>query len=227
MTLAAEERSFWDVPEVAPDGAWREKRNLAAALRELAALCVTTDAPESVLAAAAASATKIAERLRVHPRRTFKEAFASCTTLEDFAVFADRGTLAGKSNPFAPPMRFNMEGETAVGLVSFGPPFEGLPGCVHGGLVAAAFDQLFGYLQIKRGVGSLTGELTVRYRRPTPLDKPLRFEASLARTDGRRSFVTACVRAGDTVTAEATGIFIELDGERMHSVIAGERPAER
>ena len=57
-----------------------------------------------------------------------------------------------------------MEGDVAVSRVTFGPPFEGIPGHVHGGIVAAAFDQLFGYLQVKRNTGSLTGELTVRYR---------------------------------------------------------------
>src|SRR5438445_13655507 len=104
---AEEPRTFWDVPEPTTD-AWREKRRLAAALRELAALCVTTDAPETTLAYAADAVSRIAERIGAFPSRTFRDAWASCTTPDDFAVFADRAPLTGESNPFAPPMRLHM-----------------------------------------------------------------------------------------------------------------------
>jgi hypothetical protein len=39
---AAATANFWEVPDDAVTGAWAEKRRLAAALRELIALCVTT-----------------------------------------------------------------------------------------------------------------------------------------------------------------------------------------
>jgi acyl-coenzyme A thioesterase PaaI-like protein len=211
-------RTFWDVPEPTTD-AWREKRRLAAALRELAALCVTTDAPETTLSYAADAASRIVEHLSAFPTRTFKDGWASCATPDDFAVFADRAPLTGESNPFAPPMHLHMQGDEAIGHIVFGPMFEGIPGCVHGGLVAAAFDQVFGYLQVKRGVRSLTGSLTVRYRKPTPLQTELRFEAHVERVEGRRSYVISRLMAGEEVTAEAEAIFIALDAERMQSMI--------
>ena len=213
-------RNFWDVPEGLPQGAWVQKRRLAAALRELNALCVTTDAPEATLSYAADAATRMVERLAAHPGRTFLQGYAACNGYDDLAVFADRGTLTGQSNPISPMMALAMEGDTAVGHVTFGPAIEGAPGCVHGGMVAAAFDQLFGYLQVRRGVGSLTGELTVRYLQTTPIEASLRFEAQVARVDRRKSFVTARMTAGDVLTAEAEAVFVALDPDKMRNAIA-------
>jgi acyl-coenzyme A thioesterase PaaI-like protein len=219
-------RTFWDVPAVAPDAAWREKRRLAAALRELATLCVTTDAPETTLSYAADAVERIAERLAQHPQRTFKQGMASCKSPDDLARFADRGTLTGLCNPYSPPMELSMEGERAIARVTFGPPFEGIPGHVHGGLVAAAFDQLFGYMQVKLGAGSVTGELTVRYLLPTPLLRSLHLEARVVSAEGRRSVVAAKMLSGEHVTAEADGIFIRLDAARLHGMIASSGPSE-
>jgi len=215
------EKTFWDVPHTSPDGPWLEKRRLASALRTLAGLCVTTDAPEAALREAADAAEQIVARIGVHPTRTFKQGLADCQSHDDIARFADRSTMAGLSNPNSPPMFFAMDGETAVATVTFGPPFEGVPGCVHGGIVAAAFDQLFGYLQVKRGMGSLTGELKVRYRRPTPVLTPLRMEAHVVRVVGRASNVSARMLAGETITAEADGIFILVDPTQLREIIAG------
>ena len=55
------------------------------------------------------------------------------------------------------------------GTVTFGSAYEGPPGHVHGGYVAAAFDELLGMTQSLGGMPGMTGTLTVRYRRPTPL----------------------------------------------------------
>ncbi len=209
------ERHFWDVPERLVTGAWAEKRRLAGALRRLISLCVTTDAPEAVLAEVTRGVEVARERLEAHPKRTFQDGFSSCQSLDDFAVFTDRATLVGECNPYSPPMTLHFDGEMAVATVTFGPPFEGAPGLVHGGLVAAAFDQLFGYLQVRLKKASMTGLLTVRYKRPTPFQTELRLEAHLDRSEGRRHHVKARLLAHGEVTAEAEGIFVSLETDRF------------
>ncbi|RYG63977.1 hypothetical protein EON77_20270, partial [bacterium] len=169
-------RSFWDIPDGLITGAWAEKRRVADELRHLVARCVTTDAPEDVLANVRELIEEAARALDPYPGLTFGEGRDACRDYDDLAVYADRGALVGPCNPLAPPMHLSMEGDTAVARVRFGPPYEGLPGAVHGGFVAAAFDQLFGYLQVQRNVGSVTATLTVDYRKITPLDTDLRYE---------------------------------------------------
>mgnify|MGYP006303230097 CR=1 FL=1 len=105
------------------------------------------------------------------------------------------------------------------GHARFGPAYEGPPGCVHGGWVAAAFDEVLGFAQSLTGIPGMTGTLTVIYRRPTPLETDLRFEARVERTEGRKRFVRGTVTGGGELTAEAEGIFIAIDPERFRNLL--------
>ena len=66
--------------------------------------------------------------------------------------------------------------------------------------------------------GGVTGTLSVRYLGLTPIDTPLRYEAWLDRSEGRKTFVKARLRTSppadsteaSRVTAEAEGIFISV-----------------
>jgi acyl-coenzyme A thioesterase PaaI-like protein len=209
---------FWDLPVEPPNEVWRERRRLAAALRELIALCVTTEADEAALASAADATCAAVDRLAPFPRKRFIDAFVADPG-SDKMEFADRGTLVGPSNPIAPPLVLRDDGETPIAEVTFGPAYEGAPGCVHGGFIAAAFDQLFGYVQVTRNAGSLTATLSVKYRRPTPIDVPLRIEGRLDRVDGRKSWVSARMFARGEVTAEAEGFFVALAGGQMQTIV--------
>jgi len=211
-------RSYWDITDK-PSSAVLAKRRLAAAVRELAGLTATSDAPEAALGEMAEIAEGIAASLRAHPARTFRDAFATCKTEEDFLPFADRSLMTGRSNPFAPPMTLSMRGNKAIGTVRFGVTYEGVPGHVHGGMVAAVLDETLGYLAVNHDIGGLTAMLTVRYRAPTPLEAELTIEADVVRTDGRKAFVEARILCGDTVTAEAEAVFIAVDRNRMLAVI--------
>jgi hypothetical protein len=211
-------RSYWDITD-SPSIAVLAKRRLAAAVRELVGLTVTSDAPDAVLHELAKGAEGMVSSLRTYPTRTFRDAFATCKTEEDFVPFADRSLMTGRSNPFAPPMTLSMHGKSAVGKVRFGSIYEGVPGHVHGGMLAAVLDEALGYLAVNHDIGGLTAMLTVRYRAPTPLHADLTIEADVVRTDGRKAFVEARIVAGDAITAEAEGVFIAVDRTRMLAVI--------
>jgi acyl-coenzyme A thioesterase PaaI-like protein len=218
MNESPKKRSYWDITD-RPSPSTLAKRRLAAAVRELAALTATTDAPEETLALAASAVEAEIERLRAHPTRTFRDAFATCKTEEDFAPFADRSLMTGQSNPYSPPMQLAMVGSKAVGKVTFGVTYEGVPGHVHGGLVAAALDETLGFLAVNNDIGGLTAVLTIKYRAPTPLQKELIIEANVVRTDGRKAFVEARMKSGDVTTAEAEGVFVAVNRDRMLAVI--------
>ena len=95
------------------------------------------------------------------------------------------------------------------GRVDLDITWEGPPGCVHGGYVAHLFDCLMGQHNLNVGIPAMTGNLSVRYRRPTPLHTDLLLEAHTARSSGRK-IVHQRRRSprGGTVTAEAEGLFI-------------------
>ncbi len=83
-------------------------------------------------------------------------------------------------------------------------PTRARPERSHGGIVAAIFDDVLGYLLRFLQQPAYTGELTVRYLAPTPIREPLEFRARVERVEGRKI---------DTI-AEAYAI--GDDGERTH-----------
>lgn len=137
---------------------------------------------------------------------------------EAWAQF-DFSPFIGLANPMSPPLSLDYEGDKVVCDVTFGSAFEGPPSCVHGGYVAAAFDEVLGAAQSLSGEQGMTARLTVNYRSPTPLCQPLRIEAWVDRREGRKIFVTGHMHAGDRLTAEAEGLFIAFDPEKFLALL--------
>ena len=147
------------------------------------------------------------------------EGFAEAANSGDPHAHFDHSPLIGLSNPLAPPIRLRIEDErTMVGTATFGAGYEGPPGCVHGGFVAAAFDEVLGAAQSLGGKPGMTGRLTVNYRSPTPLHEELTITGRFDRADGRKIFTTGTIHAGDRLCAEAEGLFISIDFERFASL---------
>ena len=130
-------------------------------------------------------------------------------------AFFDHSPMIGRANPLAPPIALELSDDLVVGRVRFGSAYEGPPGCVHGGYVACAFDEILGAAQTFSGTPGMTGTLTIRYRKPTPLHADLRFEGRFDRKEGRKVFTSGQVYAGDLLTAEAEGIFVSIPFERF------------
>jgi acyl-coenzyme A thioesterase PaaI-like protein len=86
---------------------------------------------------------------------------------------------------------------------------------VHCGFIAAGFDEVLGFAQSLSGQPGMTGRLTVSYRSPTPLRRPLRFTGRVDRVEGRKIFTTAELRVveDDRLCAEAEGLFISVPSE--------------
>jgi predicted thioesterase len=73
------------------------------------------------------------------------------------------------------------------------------------------------------GVPGVTKSLEVRYRKPTPLDADVHFEADAPVVEGRQVRTTGRLRAGDVVCAEAAGRFVMLPLERVMALTSERR----
>lgn len=118
--------------------------------------------------------------------------------------------LIGPSNPLAPPLRIERHGEQAVGIVTFNQVYEGPRGNVHGGVIAAMFDVMLISAASILNVAGVTGTLSIKYLKPTPLWTELRYEAWLEDTTDRKAIVKGRTLAHGEVVAEADGIFIRF-----------------
>jgi acyl-coenzyme A thioesterase PaaI-like protein len=124
--------------------------------------------------------------------------------------FEDRA-VAGRSNPTSIDLDVRYEGDEVVADVVLRRAFEGAPGRSHGGIVAAAFDDVTGFIIGKLQEPAFTGELTVRYVAPVPVDEPLELRARLDGRERRKLFISAEARAGEKVLATCHAIYITVD----------------
>jgi acyl-coenzyme A thioesterase PaaI-like protein len=199
----------WDVTKASGAEMWQQKRRLADAMRLVMERLVPSNAPEDELRAAADGLERYAERLQEHPRLKRAMGAAESANAGDVGAFFDQSPMIGLANPLAPPITIAQTGpKSATATVTFGSAYEGPPSSVHGGFVAAAFDEVLGFVQSLGGSPGFTGRLTVHYRSPTPLHTELRINVTLDRVEGRKTFTTGQLIAGDTLCAEAEGLFI-------------------
>lgn len=193
-------------------------RRLADAMRDVIGRFVATSAPIEVFAGAADEIRRIADRLEGYPQGNLYFGFAeaanagAASELAPGSAIFDNSPMMGLANPLAPPMVPELSADRIVCHVTFGSAYEGPPGCVHGGYVAAAFDELLGLTQSLAGAPGMTGRLIVHYRNPTPLHTELRLDGWIDRVEGRKIFTMGRMETPDgTLTAEAEGLFISID----------------
>ena len=200
-----------------------ERERLADAVRHLIEITTTSDAPAEELERAAAEVVGLAERLAPHPRHGPKQ--PHLPDLRDLQRTFWRDPVIGRSNPIAPPVDVEIRGEVVTGRANLGLAHEGPPGYVHGAVIAGVFDQILGLANLASGNVGMTGTLTIRYLRPTPLSTDLVFEGKTESVEGRKIFVTGTLHAGGTLTAEAEGVFVNLLQPRAVEYFDPERPA--
>jgi acyl-coenzyme A thioesterase PaaI-like protein len=193
----------------------------AAALRRMGHALSAHDADPALLDRVAAAADRVTEELEATPPRTRdllelkRRMFDVEVPDGEPVVHFDECFVSGPWNPLGIGIEVHREGDEAVATVQLGAAFEGAPGRSHGGIVAAIFDDVLGYLLTLENTPGFTGELTVRYHAPTPIHQPLEFRARLQRRDGRKLHTVAQARVADgpdaPVVASAEAVFIAVD----------------
>ncbi|MEY2431037.1 MAG: hypothetical protein QOC92_762 [Acidimicrobiaceae bacterium] len=196
-----------------------EVRRLADALRSVIERFVATTAPLEVFHGVADDLEAIAARLGAYPQDHLFTGIAEAGPAGDSAGPFDNSPLMGLSNPLAPPMRMEILEDRVVGTVVCGSAYEGPPGHVHGGYIAAMFDELLGLAQSLSGNHGMTGRLTIHYRAPTPLHTELRMAGWLDRADGRKIVCRGNLYVGDVLCAEAEGLFISVDFSKLQQML--------
>lgn len=140
--------------------------------------------------------------------------------------FSDRSPFYGAMNPLSMPMRMERDDSVGefgaiLGTAEFTEPYEGPPGHVHGGFIAAAFDEVVGMAQSLTGRPGMTGKLSVTYRSPTPLHMPIVFKGWVERIDGRKIFTRGTAHNGDTLCAEVEALFLSMPADMMDRLRKG------
>ncbi len=178
---------------------------LAQSIRRLIDISIRTEAGAAAVAAAAAKIDSAAEELSValhlEPLGVYRA--------QDGRTVAWGNAVVGLRNPVAPPLVVHHDPDGLVwSEFVLGSAYEGPPGNVHGGVCSLILDHVLGATAHQPNRPAYTGTLTLRYRRRTPLGRPLRVEARVDRVEGVKTFSVGQLADEDGVTVEAEGIFI-------------------
>mgnify|MGYP003473336504 FL=1 len=181
---------------------------LTQSVRELIDATIRTEVDADTVAAAKVEIDSATARLRAAQREgSFGIQFGA-----EGDPMPWGNAVIGVRNPTSPPVVIRRvtddTGECVTSDFYLGAAFEGPPGHVHGGVSAMILDHVLGDAASTPGKHRLTGTITVRYLRITPLGR-LRSEARISHTEGFKTFVVGHLADDDGVTVEAQGVFIE------------------
>jgi acyl-coenzyme A thioesterase PaaI-like protein len=117
---------------------------------------------------------------------------------------------------------FKNEEQQLRARVWFGPETQGPPDHVHGGAMAAVFDEVLGLAAWTAGYPIVVGNLNVSFRNLLPLKQVITVESTIASVDGRKVLVEGRLCSGDTVFAEAKCLCITIPEQAAKSSAAAD-----
>ncbi len=123
--------------------------------------------------------------------------------------------VSGVANPMGIAIDCHREGSEAVARITLGAAFEGAPQRAHGGIVAAIFDDVMGFVPSIEGAPAYTARLCIDYLAPTPVGEPLEFRAHMREREGRKLWIDAEARGPEGLVARAEGLFIAIPADRL------------
>ena len=187
-----------------------QRQRLAETIRHLIDAALTMeDATEEQLGTAADMTEAVARHLGREPRDDDR---GTRTRVESGGTdYLPRSPLVGEVSPLAPPMQWSVVDGEVLMHGRYHAAYEGPPGYVHGGWIALTFDELLGMANIASGHPGMTGRLTVRYLKPTPLHRPVTLRGWTERVEGRRIVARGELHVDGVRTAVADGLFITID----------------
>jgi len=130
--------------------------------------------------------------------------------------------VCGLENPFGLKLRFtNTSPDVVEAEYTVPENYQGYPGVVHGGIVAAMLDEVAGRVHM---VGDpprfvYTARMEVRYRKNVPVGQPLRIIGRAGKSRGRTALSTSAIydREGNLL-AEADLLLVDIPAELVSTV---------
>ena len=123
----------------------------------------------------------------------------------------------GPDNPAGLHLQMHHDGRRVHAQLTLDHRHEGSPGYAHGGTVAAALDDLFGGVLVMLVQPAVTAKLTVDYRAPVRLGRPLALTAWADRVQGRKLHLKATMHDDDRLVAEADARFLAVSMDHFAS----------
>jgi hypothetical protein len=176
--------------------------SFASALRDLAAVAVTSDAAPDVLAAAERTIRDLIEQLGPAgdsgAQRSIERAGPAGRYMNH--------PFYGPANPVAVPMSIVRDGRGIAARVSYGVVSEGRVGQVHPGCLAAGVLSLVSLTAVSNGRRGRIQSVEIRYRSPAPLHTELRYRVLMTEREDGFTRLSATVQFEKQILVEASAV---------------------
>ena len=106
-------------------------------------------------------------------------------------------------------LHINSENKHLIADLHCSRTHEGPPNCVHGGSIAAIYDQLLAFTSIYNQTAGHTVTLNIEYLKATPINTPLQFETWIEEENGRKIVIKGLCKVNNDIVSRAEGLFIE------------------
>jgi acyl-coenzyme A thioesterase PaaI-like protein len=120
--------------------------------------------------------------------------------------------LPGRGHPLLAPFQVDsLTDDRVEGRVTLTRAHLSGGGRAHAGAVALLFGEVLGVLSVMGGrLPARNASLHVNYRKATPIDRELHVLGRVTGVDGRKIHVVGALTDGDTVVADAEGLYIKV-----------------
>jgi acyl-coenzyme A thioesterase PaaI-like protein len=126
----------------------------------------------------------------------------------------------GATNTHGLHLELHVDGERCWTDIAIPRRFQGWDEIAHGGIVATILDEVMAWSLVDHDNWGLTARMTVDFKRPVPLERPIRAEGWV--TDVRRRLITTAGRvvdaATDEVLATADATYVAAPEERKQAL---------
>ena len=102
------------------------------------------------------------------------------------------------------------EKKRAVAKTVIDEKFCGWSGIVHGGIISTLLDEIMAYAAFTAGGTGVTGEMTVRFKKPVPTGKEITIEGEIESQKGRIVYAVGRIIFEGKVMAESQGKMVML-----------------
>lgn len=129
--------------------------------------------------------------------------------------------VCGRDNPCGLKMEFYLDDHNEVvahfALANF---YEGYPGMMHGGVIAAILDEVCGRAFTgHEDEFMVTSKLDIRYRKPVPIGQPLVAKAHQVSHNGRVGIARGEILDQEgNLLAEAEGVYVKIPEEKVRQM---------
>ncbi len=139
-----------------------------------------------------------------------------------FAFAAHNCFACGTLNSHGLGLVLHLEPERCWTELELDRRFEGWEGIAHGGITSTILDEVMAWSLVAGDNWGLTARLGVEFRRPVPIQTPIRAEGWITHT--RRRIVETAARIVDPASgvelATATGLYVAADADRKRELQA-------